>query len=309
MHKELSNYLSHLIPELNAKGIQISETHEMKYGVQLVLERDLERNPLNIYYSEKRGISVVTGGKSNTRLFALLSSLNTKEPVSESTQHGFHEWNSWIGSDECGKGDYLGGLVVCAFALKREEIPQLKKLGVQDSKNLKDPEICRLAREVYRLFPSRISAIVLKPKKYNEIYASMTVQGKNLNDLLAWQHSSVIRDLLQKLPAPDGILVDQFSKSMKVKAALKKAEISIPVIERPKAEQDMAVATASILARYQFLQMRDSLARFYKLEIPLGTNPRVYAAARKFVSSFGKDRLDEIAKLHFVTTKKIFHAD
>lgn len=305
MHKELSIYLSQLIPELEAKGIQITQTHELQYGVQLVLERDLERNPLNIYFSEKRGISVVVGGKTNTRLHALLATLNSREPVQESALQGFHEWNSWIGSDECGKGDYLGGLVVCAFAVQRTEASQLRKLGVQDSKNLKDVEICKIAKQIYLHYPQRISAIVLKPQKYNEIYASMKLQGKNLNDLLAWQHSSVIQNLLQKLPAPDGILVDQFSKSMKVKAALKKAEIKTPVIERPKAEQDLAVAVASILARYQFLQMRDSLARFYKLEIPLGTNTRVYAAAREFVKKYGKDRLDEIAKLHFVTTQRI----
>ncbi len=305
MHKELSTYLSHLIPELKAKGIHILEERELQYGVQLLLERNGESNPINIYYSEKRGISTVPAGKRTTQLYSLLAALSPLRAVSSTKVHAFHEWQSWIGSDECGKGDYLGGLVVCAFAVKKEDVSVLRGLGIKDSKILKDTELIKIAKQIYRLYPERIAVIALKPKKYNEIYASMKAQNKNLNDLMAWQHSTVIRDLIAKNTSVDGVLVDQFSKSMKVKAALNKAGIKTPVIERPKAESDVAVAAASILARYQFLQMRDSLAKFYQLEIPLGTNPRVYAAAKKFVSTYGDQRLDEIAKLHFVTTQRI----
>lgn len=307
MHKNLAAYLSELIPKLSREGIVLLSEQEIAYGIQLVLSKDKQKNSLNVYYSEKKGISLVPGGQKGGNLYSFLHSISgqTKESVVEPS---FHEWQSWIGSDECGKGDYLGGLVVSAFLVHRNETAQLRKLGVTDSKNLRDERLTKIAMEIYRLFPKRIACIVLKPQKYNEIYSAMQSQGKNLNDLLAWQHSKVISELVDKNASLDGILVDQFSKSMKVKKLLLAKEVSIPIVERPKAEADIAVATASILSRYQFLQLHASLARFFNTEIPLGTSKGTCLAAKKFVSMYGKERLREIAKLHFVTTKAVLEA-
>ncbi|MDZ4121127.1 MAG: ribonuclease HIII [Candidatus Cloacimonadaceae bacterium] len=305
MHKALEEYLAHLIPELHTSGIIIRNEKALDYGTQLLLQCGEEKNTVNLYYSEKKGISVVLGGSKTNQLYNTLQNLMQPSVAKQLSSVDFHHWNSWIGSDECGKGDYLGGLVVCGFAVQRNELQSLKKLGVTDSKKLKDERLIQMALEIYKLYPKRISCIVLKPLKYNELYASLKAQGKNLNDLLAWQHSAVIKELIQRDASVEGALVDQFSRSMKVKHGLEKQSVTVPIVERPKAESDIAVAAASILARYQFLQLHQSLARYYKTAIPLGAGANVNKAARDFIGIYGSERLKEIAKLHFVSTKKV----
>ena len=44
----------------------------------------------------------------------------------------------WIGTDEAGKGDYFGPLVVAGFALERSRVELLAELAVGDSKTLAD---------------------------------------------------------------------------------------------------------------------------------------------------------------------------
>ncbi len=304
MHKAISEFLSHQMAEFHKIGISIIKEKELPYGVQLTLSRGLQKNILNIYYSEKRGISLVPGGSDKTDLYQYLQSLQTlKQAIIPLRQ--CHTWKRWIGSDECGKGDYLGGLVVCAYAMEIEDIPVLTKTGVRDSKNLKDKDIVQIAKQLYKLYPKRIACISLKPVKYNEIYAKMQIQKKNLNDLLAWQHSTIIKELLDKGFPADGVLVDQFSKSMKVKTALEKLGIDVPIVERPGAEDDLAVAAASILARYQFLAQKDELKQFFELDLPLGSSSTTTKAAQVFVRKYGVQRLNEIAKIHFITTQKV----
>lgn len=305
MHTELQAFLAEYIPALEKKGISIVSQKLLPYGVQLHLSRMGESNSINIYYSEKCGISMVPGGKVDTGLYKDIGSKFSIQSGSQAPEAAMHSWQSWIGSDECGKGDYMGGLVVCAFAMEQSLSKHLRALGVQDSKALGDAKIIEIAKALYRYYPSRISCLILKPAKYNELYSSMQAQGKNLNDLLAWQHCTAIRDLLNTNPDVQGVLVDQFSNSKKVAAALKKHQPQLPVTERPKAESDTAVAAASIIARYQFLQMREGLKKYYSIEIPLGAGKRVNEAAKKFVAKYGKDRLHEIVKLHFVSTYEV----
>ena len=304
MHKQIGEYLAHLLPLTAGKGIQMVGEREIPYGVQVTLQRAADTCTLNVYFSVKKGISKLLGGKKTTALYTELSCmLNVGEPPS---QHlGMHQWQSWIGSDECGKGDYFGTLVVCAFAVDGTILPALKQMGIMDSKKLRDPQIISIAKKVYQLYPQRISCITLKPLKYNEIYRSMQTQKKNLNDLLAWQHSTVILELLAKHPATEGILVDQFSNSMKVKKAIMAKDIQVPVVERHGAEADIAVATASILARYQFLQALDAQSRFYKITFPKGAGSRIPLVAKEFIKQYGFNRLGEVAKLHFVTTNQL----
>jgi len=176
---------------------------------------------------------------------------------------------------------------------------------VMDSKRLTKTQITNIAQKLYSNYASRISCIVLKPIKYNEIIADMQMQGKNLNDLLAWQHSTAILALLERIPNIQGILVDQFSRSKKVAQYLKKRDISIPVEERPNAELDPAVAAASIIARYQFLQQREAMNNYYGMKFPLGSGKNVIEMAKNFADKYGWNRLAEVAKLHFITSRSV----
>jgi len=253
----------------------------------------------------------VVGAAAGSALKAKLEQLVSSDAVPEGQ---LHHWESWIGSDECGKGDYFGSLVVAAFALERSRAGELKKLGVKDSKLLGDSEIIALAKQLYERFRGQINCIVLKPPKYNDLIESMKRQYKNLNDLLAWQHGTAILELLHKRSGIQGILVDQFSRSRKVERFLKDKGTDITIVEVSGAEADPAVAAASVIARYQFLLHRQDLNRYYKMDFPKGSGKAVQKAGREFIDRYSLQRLREVAKLHFITShalqqREIFVSD
>ncbi len=302
MNKQIAEYLAALHPELAKRGINVSSQREIAYGVQLRLEKEGHLATLNIYFSLKKGLSQVISAPAESALKAELEEICRK---SEAPVGDFHTWERWIGSDECGKGDYFGSLVVAAFAMDREFESDLAGMGVLDSKRLRDTQIRTIAHKLYEKYNDRIACIVIKPIKYNEIIADMQTRKQNLNDLLAWQHGTAILQLLEKVPKVQGVLADQFSRQKKVAQFLKGREVGIPIEERPKAESDPAVAAASIIARYQFIQSRASLDRHYKMKFPLGSGKNVLKPAKAFADKYGWDRLAEVAKLHFITSRDV----
>ncbi len=304
MHKEIEKYLSHLLPELQKTGITIDEQIELPYGIQLKVSRHNYKSILNIYYSPKKGISPVPMGQNNP-LKKLLWDLCKFQEEFALKLPPMHTWNAWIGSDECGKGDYFGPLVVCAFALDRKQEKEFKHIGVMDSKKISNEDINRIANYLYKNYANCIHCIVIKPEKYNELIAKFKAQKKNLNDLLAWLHSTAIIALQKNHPECEGVLVDQFSMSQKTRLSLQEKHFPLPCIERTGAEIDPAVAAASIIARYQFLEAFAAMRDFYQLNFPQGANSRVINYAQDFIKKYGEKRLSEVAKLHFKTTSQI----
>ncbi len=302
MDKEIESCLSQLLSELARRGIGITSQREIAYGLQLKLEREGQNATLNIYHSLKRGVSKVLSGKENKLKLELEEVIGqkTRPKVGE-----FHTWKRWIGSDECGKGDYFGSLVVAAFAMDADQESDIRSLGVLDSKKLTDTRIKTIAHALYERYPERIACIVIKPLRYNEIMADMQGRGKNLNDLLAWQHGTAILELLGRIPLVQGVLADQFSPRKPVRQYLLGKEVAVPVEERVKGESDPAVAAASVIARYQFLQSRQAMDRHYRMKFPLGSGKNVLHPAKAFADKFGWDRLAEVAKLHFITSRSV----
>jgi len=123
--------------------------------------------------------------------------------------------------------------------------------------------------------------------------------------LLAWLHSTAIIALQKNHPECEGVLVDQFSMSQKTRLSLQEKHFPLPCIERTGAEIDPAVAAASIIARYQFLEAFAAMRDFYQLNFPQGANSRVINYAQDFIKKYGEKRLSEVAKLHFKTTSQI----
>nr|MDK2850170.1 ribonuclease [Candidatus Cloacimonadota bacterium] len=306
MHKEISFYLSHLIPLLELRGINIIEQKEIPYGLQLKLSRGNDRANINLYHSAKRGLSKVIGAPQNSSLKHELGLLILGEPELKQ-DFGMHFWHSWIGSDECGKGDYFGPLVVSSFYLRREQEQELLKLGVCDSKKLRDPDIVKIAKKLYLAFPGQSNCLLIRNQRYNQLIQTLKEQGRNLNDLMAWAHEKVITELLKQCQDCEGVLVDQFSRAQKVKSRLGPKFPDLNIIERTGAERDPAVAAASILARYQFLLQHQALDAKFKMKFPLGANQGVIKAAKDFVTNYGKERLGEVAKLHFRTTLQVIN--
>ena len=76
------------------------------------------------------------------------------------------------------------------------------------------------------------------------------------------------------------------------------------LLQVPKAESDIAVAAASIVARYFFLQRIENLSHTYGLKIPKGA-VHVVDPGREFVQSYGKQQLRNVAKLQIRTNSDI----
>jgi len=208
----------------------------------------------------------------------------------------------WIGTDESGKGDYFGPLIIAGVVVCLDRQADLLDLEVRDSKELYDATIRHLAPQIKRLCPH--SVVTINPKLYNFLYAGM----ENLNRLLAWGHARVIENLLSNHPCRLA-LTDQFGPERHLRTALMDKGRLITVIQESHAERDLAVAAASILAREAYLTGLESLCSTFHFNLPKGAGRSVIAAGRRFVSRFGAAKLAEVGKEHFITTDSILNPD
>lgn len=200
-----------------------------------------------------------------------------------------------IGSDESGKGDYFGPLVIAAAFVTPEIEPDLKLMEVRDSKKISDGRILELARDLRQV--CKHSIVAIGPQRYNELYEKI----RNLNRLLAWGHARALENLLEQVNC-DLAIADQFGDERFILNALLEKGKRISLVQRPKAEEDLAVAAASILARAEFLTRLRRLSDEVGTSLPKGASPSVELAARMVVKKHGRERLSTIAKMHFKTT-------
>jgi ribonuclease HIII len=210
---------------------------------------------------------------------------------------------SMIGSDEVGTGDYFGPMTVAAAFVSAQQLELVRELGVKDSKHLNDKQIIQIAKELIHTVP--YSLLVLPNEKYNELQQKGMTQGK----IKAILHNRALQNVKAKIEGEtiDGILVDQFCEPgvyfnylTKEKNLLKEG-----LYFATKGESiHLAVAAASILARYSFLKEMDKLgARFHTI-LPKGAGPHVDVKAAELIEKHGESILDIITKKHFANTQK-----
>ncbi len=206
---------------------------------------------------------------------------------------------AWIGVDESGKGDYFGPLVIAAVCVDEETAGMLRASGVRDSKRLSDRTILDLAQDIPGL--CRTSVVAIGPAKYNELYGKF----KNLNKLLGWGHARAIENLLEAGCPATRAISDQFGDERFIKDALMRKGQTIELQQRPRAEEDVAVAAASVVARAEFVRRLDRLSQEAGLVLPKGASNLVDAAAKRLVRVKGEQALSTFAKVHFKTTAKV----
>lgn len=205
---------------------------------------------------------------------------------------------SRIGIDESGKGDYFGPLAIAAVYVTPDLEPDLRLMQVRDSKRISDGRILEMARDI-RLV-CRHSVVAIGPPRYNDLYEKIG----NLNRLLAWGHARALENLLEQVDC--GLAIsDQFGDERLVLNALLQKGKQIKLLQRPRAEEDLAVAAASILARAEFLTRLKRLSEEVGTSLPKGASQAVELGARMVIKKHGIESLRTVAKLHFKTTQAV----
>ena len=208
-----------------------------------------------------------------------------------------------FGVDESGKGDFFGPLCIAGVYVNSAVINAWKDQGIRDSKNISsDKKIAELAKMIRETPGCVVDTVVVGNEAYNRLYAKM----KSVNPLLAWGHARVIENLMGKRyqmnPAPVRAISDQFAASKSViEKALMSAGREIELVQRHKAEADIAVAAASILARDEFVKGLAKLEQQFALKFPKGASAAVDKAAKEFVEQRGAGELVKVSKTHFRT--------
>jgi ribonuclease HIII len=211
-----------------------------------------------------------------------------------------------FGIDESGKGDFFGPLVIAGVYVDAGIARQLLDGGVTDSKRIKSPaNIRKLAERIRGVKGLAWEVISIGPERYNQMYESF----KNLNRLLAWGHAKVIENLARRCPGCPRALSDQFARVEVLQRALKAKDVQIELEQRTKAEADVAVAGASILARERFVGWLEKTSQAAGVKLPPGVSPAVVDAGRELVEKHGAEALGKAAKLHFRTRREVIGED
>lgn len=230
---------------------------------------------------------------------------NTKEKVAEKKKENEKYYHaSSIGSDEVGTGDYFGPIVVTACFVPKEEIEFLEKLGVGDSKKIDDDKILKIAPEIAKKI--KYKSIILTNKEYNEKYT----KDFNMNKIKAIMHNKVLYQLVQEVKEGyDYIIVDEFAREARYYGYLEDQQVVQKGITfLTKAEDiSLSVASASIISRYLFLTEFDKLSDSLHIPLPKGAGKDVDEIGEEVVEKYGREKLDEIAKVNFKNTDRILH--
>ncbi|HDP96677.1 MAG TPA: ribonuclease HIII [Euryarchaeota archaeon] len=216
----------------------------------------------------------------------------TIEPIVSSDFSGITR----IGTDEAGKGDLFGPLVVAGARVSSDLETELENIGVRDSKTIRsEKRISEISRNIKQLLGKGVyDIVIIKPRRFNELYSEM----KNMNVILGWAHARAIENILRANERCEIAVADKFGKREYIERALMKNGRKIELIQMIHAERDIAVAAASILARDAFLESMRSMEEEFRLRFPRGAS-KVDDAAVEFVEMHGRESLPDVAKMNF----------
>ena len=262
-----------------------------------------QKNKLSVAVYEK-GPKVLVQGRDVEEFvqFELEPKILGEAKLGYEEVHSPEMFEPHFGVDESGKGDFFGPLVISGVYVDRGTGRKLLDAGVVDSKRIgSDTRIRALADTIRKSSLGLVETVLIGPAKYNELYEKFG----NLNKLLGWGHARVIENLLAKKPACPRSLSDQFADARVISASLLKHGRKIAIEQRPRAESDIAVAAASIVAREAFINWLERKSKELGIRLERGVSPSVKDTARKLVEMNGPDALREVAKVHFRTAHEI----
>jgi ribonuclease HIII len=305
---KLHKAFEHISSILKANDFDISDFKSIDYGIQFKVSIHDWSGIIRIYQN-KKGIlrtdySQIKNGEHSQKIIDLIDRDQSEiKPVGKTGENDRFVFPI-IGTDESGKGDYFGPLVSAGVYVDTDSSKLLEFEGVRDSKKLSDNKVQELANKIAEICKGKYAVIEISPEKYNDLYDQFILEKKNLNTLLAWGHAKAIEEVLSKVECKTA-MADQFADERFIKSKLQERGRQINLIQMHKAEQNIAVAAASVLARARFLEKLSRLSVDYKVTLSKGVSAAVINSAKKIVAEYGEEGLRKVAKLHFKTTQKV----
>src|SRR6184192_1599912 len=262
-----------------------------------------QKNKLSVAVYEK-GPKVLVQGKGFEEFvqFELEPKVLGEAKLGYEEVHSPEMFESHFGVDESGKGDFFGPLVISGVYVDRGIARKLLDACVMDSKRISsDARIRALADAIRKTSQGLVETVLIGPAKYNELYEKFG----NLNRLLGWGHARVIENLLARKPNCPRSLSDKFADAQVIENALLHHGRKIRIEQRPRAESDVAVAAASILAREAFIDWLERKGKELGVKLGRGVSAEIKSAATAIVEKHGAEMLSQIAKVHFRTAHEV----
>ncbi|WP_375713134.1 ribonuclease HIII [Mammaliicoccus sciuri] len=289
-----SNTINQLIKQHNM------ETKNLPTGT--LARKKIKSTQVQIYRSKK----IMFQGKDAEQVASevlkqnITSSPSKATPVTKKYEFDIH---NTIGSDEAGSGDYFGPLTVCAAYVSKQNAKILKEIGVMDSKSLTDPKIVELAEQIIQICPH--SLIVLDNPNYN----TKQSEGWSQVKMKAVLHNQAIKNVISRIDEQEleQIVIDQFVQASTYERYIigQMPRKDITHFETKGESKSIAIAAASIIARYAFVKHMDQLAKSLNVIIPKGASNKVDLEAAKIVQKYDMQQLDKITKTHFKNRDKV----
>jgi ribonuclease HIII len=299
----MNSYTHALTPEQAKKLSALLEERGFEFSPKQYTLFFAQKNKLSVAVYEK-GPKVLVQGKGVEEFvkFELEPKILGEAKLGYEEVHSPEMFESHFGVDESGKGDFFGPLVIAGVYVDRGIARKLVDAGVQDSKRIgSDARIRGLSETIRKTADGLVETVLIGPQRYNELYEKFG----NLNKLLGWGHARVIENLLGKKPDCPRALSDQFADARVVERSLLRHGRKIDIQQRTRAESDIAVAAASILAREGFINWLERRGKELGVRLERGVSENVKETAKKLVEMSGPQALREVAKVHFRTAHEI----
>jgi ribonuclease HIII len=301
-------------PPLNSYTIVLNAT-QVDILRRLLEEQGFEFSdrPYTLFFARKNKLSVAVYEKGPKLLlqgrgiedfvsFELEPKILGEARLGYEEVHTPEMFDPHFGIDESGKGDFFGPLVIAGVFTDRAVARALIDGGIQDSKRIgSDARIHELAKTIRQTTGVVFDVVLIGPERYNDLYEKFA----NLNSLLGWGHARVIENLLEKKPDCVRALSDKFADASVIERALLQHGQQIRLEQRTKAESDIAVAAASILARETFIDWLERAGKRLGLPLGRGVSTPIKETARRIVEQAGPSALRQFAKVHFRTAHEV----
>lgn len=298
--KSALNIVNNYSDLLKSKGYKIFPPEKKEYSYTSVISNGRNSVMLVVYFG-KKGNKVILQGNKESELYNDVDKIIFGEKLFAPREEKSFDNSDYIGTDESGKGDYFGPLVIAGVYSDPETNIKLKNFGVRDSKLLTDNSIKSVSLQIKKILVDKFNVIFISPEKYNSLHKKMG----NVNRVLGWAHAKVIENILEIFDVKEAVS-DKFGSEKLILDSLQERGKTISLHQTTKAERYTAVAAASILARESVVRWFEINSAKYGVKIPKGSSNLVEIAAKEIINKFGADELKILIKNHFKTSKKIF---